>query len=118
MKAKNISELVTLLAKALQTYTLAMEDGKLGFADSIHLVGLWPSALAAFADIGEVPKELKDLTASDRDTLVADVRQAIDFQGSNAALEGLVEEILVWLYDTYQLVLHTKSFFKPAAPAA
>lgn len=107
----NTLELVALVAQALKAYVAAMADGHIDLADVGPLLSVWPKLLPAIQGIGQVPKELSELTAEGRAEFMETVRKAIDFNGDEAALEAFSEDLLSWLNESFALLLAGRALF-------
>lgn len=66
---KETKEVLVFAFKAVETYKLAKADGKIDMNDAGLAFTLFPSLTPAFENITLVPKEIKDLDASEIEEL-------------------------------------------------
>ncbi len=83
----------------------ALEDGKLSLRDMSELFSIITTANAAFQGIQNVPEELKDLSKSELQILVAQMKADLDLP--NDELEKTIEkgfDFLLKLYDVWDVI--------------
>jgi len=87
---KALADLVVALGEC---YDAVMADGKVSKKDIFHLGGIIPETLALAPAAGNIPAEVKDLSADERNELVAYfvVQFDLENESAEASIEGIAE---------------------------
>lgn len=102
-------ELTELLDGVLAVVKAGMDiakDGKVGFDDISHVVGLVPKLVPAFDGLAKLPGEVSDLSAEEAAALIAHVMANLAVDDAKA--KAIVEASLKVLVSGYGLVLAIK----------
>lgn len=102
---KELKELLDLALAGVESGVKMAEDGKFDVMDLAHI---WPTvqaAPAAFAGVGQIPAELKDLDSSEAAELVAHVvaKLAVDDAKAMAIVEASLK-LLVAGHGLYKAI--------------
>ena len=85
-------ELVHFVIQFGNALGASLEDGKVGMSDLGHFFGAMTSAAAAFSNMQEIPKELKDLDAAEKMELLLMIEEEFDIPQDE--LETTLERVL------------------------
>ncbi len=107
------TELLVFLAKAASVTRRALEDdGKLSISDASKYVELIFPLITAITGIQEVPKELGDLDASEKEILLAAVKNNLDIHENDEAAVDAGLRVIFELVGFLKIV----GVIKPSSP--
>jgi len=105
----NINHLKTLLLFVFSLGDVTaqvLEDGKFEWQEGLSYIPPLTQLPNIVQSLPELPKELADLEASEREELIVFVKEKFDLE--NDALEQLIEAAFEFLVDTYGHILVLK----------
>lgn len=103
---KETKEMLIFIAKLSSSIAHAASDGKLDFMDIARMAPVLMKAGDAMAGMEMIPAELADLTAEERDELIAAF--AADFELDQESTEELIEKSLAALGKIHDIYLMFK----------
>jgi hypothetical protein len=112
---EQLTDLMVFLAKFASTIKDAVDDdGKITVGDAAKFVGLIFPLIDAITQIQEVPKELADLDAAEKDALIAEVKSNLElYENDELAVESALK-VVFELFNFLKIV----GVIKPAEPEA
>jgi len=107
---KETKELVKFGIDMAESFDKALGDGSFSLEDLSFFFNAFISASAAFENIGQVPTELKDLSAEE----MAELKEYVntEFDIANDKLEAVIEKAIAVVIGIYELISLFKGGFR------
>lgn len=105
------ADVVVAIASFANATSSALEDGKIGLTDLPLLLNVAMKLPAAFTGISQVPKELGELDAEEKNQLLVLVKEELDFEGD---IEEVVTRALIIIGDIKDLIDFISSMKDPS----
>ena len=117
MDIKETREVVRALSAIAVRLVGDLGDGKISYLEIAGFLGDFGVIRDGLVGINKVPAELKDLDASERETLLADVGAALVGAGLSHRTGDIAEKILRWAFGTVNTLAEIRSLPPSALPA-
>lgn len=110
-------ELIAALTAVIVRTKNDLSDGKMSVPEIIGFAADFGVIRTGVSGMQNVPAELADLDAEEREVLLSDIKVAMTNAGLSHMIADSAEEILRWGYNTVQMMMRIKNAPPAALPA-